>query len=271
MEPIVTAFNLNDRKIVGGFGNQLFLIAAALGSAKCHGHTAIFPSWHRATLFENPILMSDTLSPDGFTLYEDPFFHYTPIPNTPNLALKGYFQSERYFKHAEAQIRHHFAPRQSILDALRESYKDILDQRPISLHIRRGDYLKVQGYHPVLPKSYYLDAVTHFPKNQPFLIFSDDIDWCKTHFQDLKNPLYFSQNQHDYEDLFLMSLCADHILANSSFSWWGSWLNPSPSKKIVMPTPWFGKKYARLLTHDLYPSGAIKQPWQRPKPWWALW
>jgi hypothetical protein len=108
----------------------------------------------------------------------------------------------------------------------------------ISLHIRLGDYLKISDVHPVCEKSYYTEALNQLPDDLLVYIFSDDIEMAKQIFSDLKRKIVFVENTDKYVDMCLMNMCNYHIIANSSFSWWGAWL--SESKKTIAPAKWFG-------------------------------
>ena len=116
----------------------------------------------------------------------------------------------------------------------------------VSIHVRRGDYIKLQNYHLLLPKKYYDKAISLF-KDCFFIIFSDDIEWCKLNINSIN--VYFSECNQDYIDLFLMSKCHHNIISNSSFSWWGAYLNKNINKKVVCPSKWFAKLGPKK--HDL--------------------
>lgn len=168
--------------------------------------------------------------------YREPHFHFDPkffeLPS--DAYLIGYFQSERYFKPIEKTIREEFTfkippsvPNEHLL-------KQIDETQSVSLHVRRGDYIldpRINQHHGVCGLSYYKQAIREMEswvRSPHFYIFSDDIPWVKANLDIGKNVTYISHNQGDksYEDLRLMSRCRHHIIANSSFSWWGAWLNP---------------------------------------------
>lgn len=166
-----------------------------------------------------------------------------------NVDLYGYFQSEKYFKHIEDEIRKDFTFHQDVVESCRE----ILDnQEAISLHIRRSDYLHLQSFHPVPPIEYYIEALKKLP-DVPVLIFSDDIDWCL--MQSVFDPdrFFVSQANSAEHDMCFMSMCKYHIIANSSFSWWGAWL--ARSEKVIAPKIWFGPSLMDHDTSDLYCEG----------------
>ena len=259
-----------------GLGNQLFCIAAVLGLSLKNNAKPIFrfnkeQLPYRDNLFRN-LNFSNEIYTDN--LYKEPYFHYKEIDYTPGLAVDGYFQSEKYFKEY----------RKEILDILKISEKDkdyIINNfgdwftslsKKVSLHIRRGDYLLPQysSYHPVQNIEYYNRAIEQFDKDSNFLIFSDDIEWAKDNFKgdnfyfitknkiegnDVMDTLDISKGGHpDYIELYMMSLCDHNIIANSSFSWWGAWLNENPNKKVIAPKKWFGPAYGDINDNDLVPE-----------------
>jgi hypothetical protein len=103
-----------------------------------------------------------------------------------------------------------------------------------------------------------MKAIKKMPKDSVFLIFSDDIQWCKENFPDMPEKFRFIEGNKDYEDLYIMSHCKNNIIANSSFSWWGAWLNSNLEKTIIAPATWFGPTLQNNDTTDLYCEGWIK-------------
>lgn len=168
---------------------------------------------------------------------------YTPIPNEKNLILDGYFQSEKYFKDY----------RDEVINLLGFQWTPI---EAVSIHVRRGDYLTLQDKHPVITKEYIDYAIGYFWNlgYRNFTFFSDDITWCKNNF-----PHYsYSEGLSELKDMELMSCHTHHIIANSSFSWWGAWLNRNPNKIVIAPEKWFGEANAHLDTKDIYCEGWLK-------------
>jgi Glycosyl transferase family 11 len=156
--------------------------------------------------------------------------------------LQGYLQFEGYFADQEAAIRSAF--RFPPMSAESEQIAEDVGREPsVSIHVRRGDYTKFEqlGF---LDADYYeraLDRVTsHAGEVRPF-VFSDDPDWCRENLpfapraRIVDRPLTI---ERAWEDMCLMSMCDHHVIANSTYSWWGAWLNPSPSKLVVAPTTW---------------------------------
>lgn len=178
--------------------------------------------------------------------------------------LAGYWQSEKYFADVAELIRQEFTLK-SEPDRLNQQVLDEIEAaNSVSLHIRRGDYVSnpvTNRFHGVLGLDYYSRAVNYIASRtaQPhFFVFSDDMAWAKENLR-LSFPLSFIEHNgedRDYEDLRLMSRCKHHIIANSSFSWWGAWLNANPEKIVVSPKKWFN--HAPLDTKDLIPEYWVK-------------
>ena len=166
------------------------------------------------------------------------------------LYLKGYWQSEIYFSGSASQIKKEFVPRDtSRISALK---KEIVAGNSVGIHVRRGDYLQYQDRFPVLPLSYYDTAVSEFRSNHKFYIFSDEPDWCRDHWRGQEFTII--EGNTPVEDLYLLSLCKNLIIANSSFSWWSAWLNDNQQKKIVVPMNWRGPGYEALKKgHHIIP------------------
>lgn len=160
--------------------------------------------------------------------------------------LYGFFQTEKYFSHIEKEIRQDFRFRDIIYDTCFHYRKHILSEEVIALHIRRGDYLTDSNF-VILYLDYYMNALELLP-NLEVLVLTDDVNWCRDNFTNKRFKISLSGNP--FIDLCLMSLCEYHIIANSSFSWWGSWL--AKSKKTIAPKQWFTGEYSDWNTKDLY-------------------
>jgi hypothetical protein len=180
-------------------------------------------------------------------------FHYDPtffdLPD--NLYIEGYWQSEKYFLPIETIIRKEFVVKSEPDQTNKALLEQIKTGNSVSLHVRRGDYVtdsNVNSIHGVCSLSYYQQAVEYMTQrvNDPrFFIFSDDIDWVKQNLRIDNSPVsYMTHNGYkDYEDLRLMYSCKYNIVANSSFSWWGAWLNNYKDKIVIAPVNWFKSQY----------------------------
>jgi hypothetical protein len=167
-----------------------------------------------------------------------------------NISLYGYFQTEKYFKHIEDDIRKAFTFADEIWHPCEESFKENFgNTEVIAIHLRRGDYLKYP-HHPVQSLEYYFEGLSHMPDDIPVMVFSDGIEWCKEQEIFQGDRFIFAEGNNTGVDLCLQSFCSYHIIANSSFSWWGSWL--AKSKKTVAPSIWFAGPDASKDLSDLH-------------------
>jgi hypothetical protein len=193
-------------------------------------------------------------------------FHYGPLlaAARPPAYVVGYWQCERYFADHAAQIRRDFAAREP-LEPENAAIADIINgANAVSLHVRRGDYVsdaRHQAVHGVCGVDYYaraMAAVEAQVASPHYIVFSDDPDWCRANLKSSHAMTFVNANSTDraYRDMQLMSLCRHHIIANSSFSWWGAWLNARADRIIVAPARWFasGNKDAR----DLLPEQWVR-------------
>ncbi len=165
-----------------------------------------------------------------------------------NLILYGRWENENYFKGIEAVLREKLRFRNRLTGGAVRLAEEIEKANSVSIHIRRGDFVesnKVKGLMAVVGSDYYAKAIAHIKKNvsRPhFFIFSNDIEWCKQNFR-VDAPTTYVEPQdagpHGAFDLELMSRCKHNIIANSTFSWWGAWLNINPGKIVVAPSRWF--------------------------------
>lgn len=184
-------------------------------------------------------------------------FHYVDFYDIKDgMVFDGFFQSEKYFIDVKRQIQDSFDT-----DVIDLSKYEINFERVCSIHIRRGDYLKFSDNHPLMTREYYINAVKILSKKiDHVLVFSDDVDWCKNNFSknDFNKNVVYSKESKDYLEISLMSKCAHNVIANSSFSWWGAWLNKNSDKVVIAPKTWFGKNLEHLTTDDLIPQDWIK-------------
>lgn len=246
-------------KTKGGLGNVLFQLATTIALARRNNDQAYYFSkrksgsetQHYPTLekYKDNILsrLLDQSPLKHQNTYKEPFFHYKEIPYQQDTQLIGYFQSPKYFEDQRDYLLNLFAPTPTITRRLVNEFKSLLRLQTVSVHVRRGDYLKFQNIHPLLPVSYYEEALQQIP-HEVVVVFSDDLAWTQKTFKGSK--FYFIKEQEDYLDLYLMSMCKHNIISNSTFSWWGAWLNKN-SPIVVAPKKWFSTG-VRHNTNDLY-------------------
>ncbi len=249
---------------LGRLGNQMFQYASLRGIAAKRGYDFGIPpsdfrdEWTTHQLFdvfELPFLPKANikyLDMGQAPVAQEKHFHFDEVllNQCPNdVSLLGYFQSEKYFKHIESSIKEDFVFRNHILEPCKEIAESF--ENPVSLHVRRTDYLTNSANHHNLDMSYYEEALKQFDGRQ-VVVFSDDPEWCKEQSLFSDDRFLISESGDNKIDLCLMTFCTSHIIANSSFSWWGAWL--SESDEVIAPSKWFGPNNSDKETKDLIPE-----------------
>jgi hypothetical protein len=268
----------------GRLGNQMFQYAALRGIAAHRGFNWMIPrpdsygdsNYGLFDCFEMSSVKEENFGYLNTQSIQTGQFHFSQefFDNCPdNVNLHDYFQSEKYFLNVSNIIRKDFTFKEEVLNPCKEIVSEL--NKPIFLHVRRGDYVNSQNAHPVCPVEYYEKALEYYDKDCEILVFSDDIEWCKQQelFSDDRFMLSEYQEKYPqtcdtndgrqqalipYFDLCMMTLCSGGILANSSMSWWGAWLIRNPIKPIVAPNPWFGPQYKDYYMGDLLPQTWIE-------------
>ena len=165
-----------------------------------------------------------------------------------NVDLWGYFQDVRYFEDNKEDIKKSFTFKETHFKTAEQYFNSAFENEEIiSLHIRRGDYLNFE-HHPTQSIDYYAKALRFFNKDLKVLVFTDDPEWAKNQDIFSSERFFFSTGNNNAVDLCMQTFCKYHIIANSSFSWWGAWL--SDSKRVVKPELWFDgilKDYTNFL------------------------
>lgn len=226
----------------GRLGNQLFEISATIALALRNGDKYAFPRWKYEDSFNLKNCFYDTI--DSKCEFIENGFHYKEIPYHKDMDLKGFFQSEKYFIDNKGVILGLLTPKNQ--PSIKWGYT--------SIHVRRGDYTSLKNEYHQLDMSYY-QAAMNIVKSDRYMIVSDDISWCKANFKG--DQFYFSESNDEVTDLILQISCENNIIANSSFSWWGAYLNKNPLKMVIAPNKWFGPKLPHDVK-DLLPTEWIK-------------
>lgn len=273
----------------GRLGNQMFQYAALRGIAAKRGHDwcippdtydhkdnyGLFETFEMTNVKESNIgfVSGDCIQENNHCFIPE-FFDECP----DNVSLDGYFQTEKYFTHIEKEIREDFTFRKDYLLPCQE-YIGSLSNHPIFLHIRRTDAIGREQYHPILPIKFFEDALKQFAEDTLCFVFTDDMEWCKSQELFKQERFLFNEKNERYSyknidgtgklqntllpqiDLCLMSLCSGGIIANSSFSWWGAWLQNNRGK-VIAPDPnvWFGSAMTHLDTSDIVPKRWMNSP-----------
>lgn len=235
---------------MGGLGNQMFQISHALCQSwkyntDCYFNTTAHtpmqanqPSKYINNIFRNIKFLNINTPVNRVSEFDwnDPKLDFDV---SQNIEFYGYFQSSKNFLGFDEKIKSLFNPTDEFINKIETIYPKIKNPNTISIHIRRGDYLTIPHVLPVQPLSYYETCLSYFTEYDDVFIFSDDKDWVKENF---KNEKYIIVNNlEDYEELWMMSLCNHNIISNSTFSWWGSFLNNNPNKRVLSPSIWFGQ------------------------------
>lgn len=231
---------------MGRIGNQMFQYATLYAIAKQNGYDFGVPysrvnSSDEFSKFHLPEIFSLSAKDSSHIpitkIFQEKQHHFDPdvLNISDETDIYGYFQTEKYFKKYKEEIKKEFEFSEKVSSFCKSFRKTIPSEKVISLHVRRGDYLKIQHIHPICSMNYYQEAMSCFDQDSSFLIFSDDMPWCMENFRG--NRYSFFQNNH-HNSLCMMSICDGHIIANSSYSWWGAWLGNVDN--VIAPKNWFG-------------------------------
>lgn len=235
---------------MGGLGNQLFQAAHALSQGWKHNKEVLFtpnsftPGQGRNTInYVNNVFRNlkfvDKI--ENLKIVSEPTFEYSGVnPLETNTSFYGYYQSTKNWFGYEEKIRNIFTCDESTIYKLQKKYPQLQEQNTLSIHIRRSEYLKLSEIHPTISLEYIEKAIELIGNYSTTFIFSDDHDWVKQNLN-LDNSIYIDEEE-DFLELWLMGLCQNHIISNSTFSWWGVFLNKNKNKNIIAPSVWFGPK-----------------------------
>ena len=263
-------------RLTEGLGNQLFQYAAArylsyIQQTDLKIDVLYFEHYilHKYSLHNFNIKASIASPEEVYTIdneYKEKAFNFDPdLANSPSdTLLKGYWQSEKYFSKIKDLIREDFQITFPLLGLNKMVADMIRSSNAVCLHIRRGDYVTnatTNKYHGVCDLNYYercIQIISEKISNPHFFVFSDDPEWSMKNINTRHETTFVTHNNADtnFEDLRLMSLCKHNIIANSTFSWWGAWLNHHKDKIVLAPKNWFNE--ADSNTVDLIPDN-----WQR--------
>lgn len=248
---------------MGRMGNFLFEAAAALAYALKHGLDFSPPSQTNDPKW-NPIYLQHAISinyvpgKQDILLKEQTYFKYDPLEFKEEwkydrqIVLSGYFQNPKYFEQYRAEIIRLFS---GFIDP---------QYNTCSIHIRRGDYLQYPDKHPPFSDNYITNAIDYIKSKtniNRFIVFSDDIPWCRSYFSDQKFEslqIEYSEGKTEQEDMAGMANCEHNINSSSTFSWWGSWLNTANNKIVITPKIWLLHKHANEWTDEIIPKEWIK-------------
>jgi hypothetical protein len=253
--------------LMGGMGNLLFIVAASFALSKKYKTKLRFycnsDLWRdskrqnikKYKMFENFDIDCVNSRKSGIT-YREPHFFYDSIVLDRRIhnCIYGYFQSYKYFNAYKSEfINMLHNPYKQVIE---ETLKKYLNNSTVSIHVRRTDYLALSDIHLNLDMSYYEEAMFHFSaENSTFIIFSDDVEFIRREpvFQKCKYKHIVTSEDDEY-CFWLMAACEHNIIANSSFSWWASYINLNPNKIVISPNRWFGQKGPVYKIRDIIPE-----------------
>jgi len=259
--------------LMGGIGNLLFILATCYDLSKKYKSTLKFYTkmWNdskrkniiKYNMFKNFKLDSNTIRNYKITYRENNFFYDTiHLDSRINNCIYGYFQSYKYFESCKTEfIKMLHNPYSKIIESVIHKYKQNNNNNnntltPVSIHVRRTDYLFLSHIHLNLDMKYYLNAISHFStENTIFIIFSDDVKFIQNEplFKNLPHKIIIDNPDDEY-CFWLMSACTHNIIANSSYSWWASYVNSNPDKLVIAPERWFGPSGPQHKIRDIIPD-----------------
>lgn len=239
---------------LGRLGNQLFQISAVVGHSMNSGYNYCFPDWEYNSYMKTPLPTTKNFSHLSKYIERDPWAFHS-IPKNDNMDLYGYFQNSLYFDSYRGKILEILTVSDEVEEKVNFIMRDYAGKRITAVHVRRGDYLKFPNHHPISSIDYYNRSIEILKNDTDlFMVFSDDIEWCKEQF--IGNFVFSEEDE--FIDLCKMSKCDNFIIANSSFSWWGSYLCKNENKKTIAPSNWVGTEYRNKEWEQVYRKEMIK-------------
>ena len=246
--------------LMGGLGNQMFQIAKAKTEGFKNNIDVVFrpisfipmegnqPTKYFNNIFRNVKFENIT---EPLVRISEPSWSYNEINPLYHTSTEffGYFQSSKNFGNFKNQIIQLFEPTEEFINKIKNLYPFVFEDNSISVHVRRGDYLGVSDILPVVDKSYLDECLNSLNNKGHIFIFSNDRDWVEKNLNYPNSTIVYGLD--DYEELWMISLCKINIMSNSSFSWWGSFLNKNINKKVFVPSIWFGPKGEKNYS-DIY-------------------
>jgi hypothetical protein len=254
-------------RLMGGMGNLLFIVATCYALSKKYKSTLKFYTklWNdnkrkniiKYNMFKNFHLDLNTSRNYNITYRENNFFYDDiHIDSYIDNCIHGYFQSYKYFESCKTEfVKMLHNPYSQIVESTIHQFKNNM-LTPVSIHVRRTDYLSLSHIHLNLSSEYYSNAISHFStENSIFIIFSDDVTFIQNEplFQNLPHKVIVDNPDDEY-CFWLMSVCTHNIIANSSYSWWASYINSNPDKLVIAPNRWFGTSGPQHKIRDIIPD-----------------
>lgn len=230
----------------GRLGNQMFQYSFLYNTGKKTGFEIGYDFKNKpeiASIFKLEAKNSDRIIQKNYAVEKNDFAYFDSSAVPEGTDFIGYFQNSRYVEESYDDLKKIFTFDDNLLQKCYSFMKDLkskIEKPLVSIHVRRGDYLQLQDSFIVSDLNYFNECIDQLGGNtNHYVIFTDDKKWCFDTFKHIPNII---MNNDTATDLCLMSLCDHNIISNSSFSWWGSWLNENLDKKILAPKKWFTEK-----------------------------
>lgn len=234
---------------MGGLGNQMFQAAHAYAQSLRFNRPCLLSphsntqrqgreiKYYLQNIFSKFTFTNDLIDFD--TVHEGEWFYKNIEPTENNTVFYGYFQSDKNFYGYTNEIIDMFSPDENFITKILNLYPQLNQPSTVSIHVRRGDSFSAQNVHPIITKNYIDKCLIELKEYTYIFCFSDDKEWVK---ENLKyDNIIFVEGLEDYEELWMMSICKNNIISNSTFSWWSAYLNTNEDKKIYVPSVWFGE------------------------------
>lgn len=243
-------FQIAFASAVDGDADIAFVVGDERGAAQLNRYRELYPQIRIVPAF-----------PEGTRVFDE---KETPgvlprIQKDEDIFIRGWAQYPQFFE--GTRIRKLFACPERVSARLAECFGDLLDGRElVGISVRRGDYLKLSHRHPFVGRRYLAEAVGRFSSAATFVVCSDDLPWCRRFFGGRRfagRNFTFVEGEDVLTQLFIQTKCHHNIISNSSFSWWGGYLNPNPKKRVVFPSMWFGFGIKRHPANLYWPGVEI--------------
>lgn len=252
--------------LMGGLGNQMFQISKAVSEGIDNNIDVVFkpssfvpmhgnqPTKYLNNIFRN--IKFDNIT-EKLERVKEPSWSYSQMDLLyyKSIEFYGYFQSGKNFENNKQKIIDLFSPNEQFIEKIKKVYPNMLSENSISIHVRRGDYLSISDILPTIDKTYIDQALNMLNNKGSIFIFSNDKKWVEENLNYENSTIV--TGLEDYEELWAMSLCNHNVMSNSSFSWWGSYLNKNKNKKVLCPSVWFGPKGEKNYS-DIYEPDWLK-------------
>ena len=218
--------------LAGRLGNNLFMIAQAYARALDQNRQLIIPA--------KQVGHMDDFKDNIFRKLDLYINHPNEVKDDDVTVYGGYFQSESHFEKYSEAVKSLFSPTKEFIDKIRTEIPIIFEKKVTVVNVRRGDYLHYPNYHPTVSPEYIIKALNQIPTTEHIIVASDDIQWCKENLKGTQGVVTYLEGWKIEEQLWIMSMCHNFVISNSSFSWWAAYLSRQPGKIVIAPETWFG-------------------------------